>query len=75
MSPTSKSQQKAVHKYVKNNYDRINLMVYKGQREIIRNHAEKQGETLNGFVNRAVVELMEREGEPLPVHKKNESEE
>lgn len=75
MSPTSKSQQKAVHKYVKNNYDRINLMVHKGQREIIRNHAEKQGETLNGFVNRAVAELMEREGESLPVHKKNESEE
>lgn len=75
MSPTSKSQQKAVHKYVKNNYDRINLTVYKGQREIIRNHAEKQNETLNGFVNRAIAELMEREGEPLPVHKKKEFEE
>ena len=75
MSPTSKSQQKAVHKYVKNNYDRINLMVYKGQREVFRNHAEKHGETLNGFVNRAIAELMEREGEPLPVHKKNENEE
>ncbi|MEZ3455170.1 MAG: hypothetical protein K1W17_12515 [Oscillospiraceae bacterium] len=48
-------------------------MVYKGQREIIRNHAEKQGETLNGFVNRAIAELMEREGEPLPVNKKNEN--
>ncbi|MDE6763760.1 MAG: hypothetical protein K2J73_08790 [Oscillospiraceae bacterium] len=75
MSPTSKSQQRAVHKYVKNNYDRINLTVYKGQREIIRNHAERQDETLNGFVNRAIAELMEREGEPLLVHKKNENEE
>lgn len=72
MSPTSKSQQKAVHKYVKNNYDRINLTVYKGQREIIRNHAESQNETLNGFVNRAIAELMEREGEPLLTNKKIE---
>ncbi|MCM1024010.1 MAG: hypothetical protein NC395_08145 [Prevotella sp.] len=72
MSPISKAQQKAVHKYVKNNYDRVNLTVYKGYREKIRLHAEKNGETLNSFINRAIAETMEREGEPLPVHEKSE---
>ena len=69
----SKAQQKAVHKYVKNNYDRVSLMLYKGQKDIVKAHAERQGETLNGFINRAVAEAMEREGEPLPSPKKTES--
>lgn len=74
MSPTSKAQQKAVHKYVKKNYDRINLTLYKGLKEIIVDHANKQGETLNGFINRAIAETMEREGDPLPSHKNTENE-
>ncbi len=72
MSPISKAQQKAVHKYVKNNYDRVNLTVYKGYKDKIRLHAEKYGETINGFINRAIAETMEREGEPLPCHKDTE---
>ena len=35
-SKISKAQQKAVHKYVKNNYDRIELTVPKGQKDIIK---------------------------------------
>ena len=31
MSPASKAQQKAVNKYMKNNYDRINLVMPKGR--------------------------------------------
>ena len=69
----SKAQQKAVHKYVKNNYDRVSLMLYKGQKDIVKAHAERQGETLNGFINRAIAEAMECEGEPLPSPKKTES--
>ncbi len=69
----SKAQQKAVHKYVKNNYDRVSLMLYKGQKDIVKAHAERQGETLNGFINRAINEIMEREGEPLSTNKKAES--
>ena len=34
-SKISKAQQKAVNKYVKNNYDRINVTFPKGQKEII----------------------------------------
>ena len=58
---TSKAQQKAVHKYVKNNYDRFELLAPKGNKERIKAHAEKQGESLNGFVNRAIAETIERD--------------
>lgn len=52
--PVSKSQQKAVHKYVKANYDRMELTVPKGRKDIIKAHAETQGESVNGFINRAI---------------------
>ena len=57
----SKAQQKAVHKYVKANYDRMELTVPKGQKEAIKAHAEARGESVNGFVNRAISEAMERD--------------
>lgn len=61
-SKVSKAQQKAVHKYVKNNYDRIELTVKpKGRKEKLKAHAEKTGETLNSFINRAIDETMERD--------------
>ena len=61
---TSKAQQKAVHKYVKNNYDRIELTVKpKGKKDELKAHAEKQGETLNSFINRAINETIERDNQ------------
>ena len=50
----SKSQQKAVHKYVKANYDRMELTVPKGRKELIKAHAEAHSESVNGFINRAI---------------------
>ena len=44
-------------------YDRINLMVPKGQKEIIKAHAERKGESVNGFINRIIDEAMEKEKE------------
>lgn len=41
--------------------DRVNLTMPKGQKEIIKAHAEAQGESLNGFINRAISETMERD--------------
>ena len=61
----SKSQQKAVHKYVKINYDRMELTVPKGQKEIIKTHAEARSESVNGFVNRAISETMERDNNAI----------
>ena len=59
--PVSKAQQKAVNKYMSQNYDRINLTVPKGQKEIIKAHAEAHSESVNGFINRAIEETMERD--------------
>ena len=61
MSPASKAQQKAVNKYMKKNYDRVNLVMPKGRKDTIRVHAETNGESLNGFINRAIDEAMERD--------------
>lgn len=58
----SKAQQKAVHKYVKANYDRQELTMPKGKKELIKAHAESKGESVNAFINRAIDETMEREG-------------
>ena len=56
---TSKAQQKAVNKYMATNYDRINLTVPKGEKETIKAHAETNGESVNGFINRAIKQTME----------------
>jgi predicted HicB family RNase H-like nuclease len=60
MSPASKAQQKAVTKYVKEKYDRIVVTMPKGKREMIKAVADAQGESLNGFVSKAVDERIER---------------
>ena len=60
----SKAQQKAVNKYMAANYDRINLTVEKGKRDIIKAHAaQKDGGSVNAFINRAIDETMERDAE------------
>ena len=43
MSPASKAQQKAVNKYMKSNYDRVNLVMPKGKKDIIQAHAAQKG--------------------------------
>lgn len=59
----SKSQQKATNKWIANNYDRVNLTVPKGKKDIIKAHAESRGESVNSFINRAIDETIERETE------------
>ena len=56
-----KANQRAVNKYVKNNYDRINVTMPKGRKEEIKAHAESKGESVNGFINRAIDETIERD--------------
>lgn len=61
--PASKAQQKAVNKYMKENYDRVNLTIPKGKKEQLQAHAAARGESVNGFINRAIDEAMERDQE------------
>ncbi len=64
----SKAQQKAVNKYVREKYDRV-LVTFskKGKKDIIKAHAEGCGESVNGFINRAIDEAMERDTSQQPV--------
>lgn len=57
----SKSQQAAVHKYVKANYDRLELTVPKGQKAEIKAHAESMGESVNAFISRAIENQMKQD--------------
>ena len=49
------------NEFNKNNYDRINLLLPKGKKEVIKSHADSKGESVNSFINRAITETMERE--------------
>ena len=57
----SKAQQKAVNKYMAANYDRVNVTMPKGKKDVIKAHAETRGESVNAFIGRAIDETMERD--------------
>ena len=66
--PASKAQQKAVHKYTKENYDRFLVtMKPKGRLETVKAHAAAQGESVNGFINRAIDSQMGRDTSGSPI--------
>lgn len=56
-----KTSAKAKNTWIAKAYDRINLTVTKGRKAVIQAHAQAQGESVNGFVNRAIDETMERD--------------
>lgn len=60
MAIRSEAQKKAVAKYNAAKYEQIQLRVEKGKKETIKAFAESRGESLNGFINRAIDEAMQR---------------
>ncbi len=50
----SDAQKEATARYNKKTYDRINIIVKKGQRQIIKDFAASQGKSLNRFILDAV---------------------
>lgn len=56
-----KTSAKSKNTWITKVYDRINLTVPRGQKDLIQAHAEAQGESTNGFINRAISETMERD--------------
>lgn len=46
--------------YVKLIYDDLRIRVPKGKKQLISDYAETHGESINGFVNRAIDEAMEK---------------
>ena len=56
----SESRLKANKKYHEK-FDNVQIRVPSGEKATIIEHAEKRGESLNGFVRRAINEAMERD--------------
>lgn len=56
---TGKSEYK--NQWIAEKLDRINLTMPKGKKEKVKAHAEAQGESINGFINRAIDETMQRD--------------
>ena len=59
--PRSDAMDRAIKKYEQEKVDRIIFRVPKGTKELIQEHAEKQGESLSAFLNRAVQETIKRD--------------
>ena len=57
------SQKEATARYNKKTYDRINVIVKKGQRQIIKDFAASQGKSLNRFICDAIEKEMNQENE------------
>lgn len=47
----TKATMRAVDKYVKAKYDRIEIKVPKGRKQAVEAHAKQRGESVNGLVN------------------------
>lgn len=56
-----KASAAAKNRWNSKTYDRINLTVYKGEKEQIQAHAAERGESVSGFINRAIRAQMERD--------------
>ena len=61
MSPSSEARKRASAKYTLKAYDRLEIKVKKGCKEELKTYAAERGESLNGFVNRAIKETIERD--------------
>ena len=62
----SKAQIKATAKYEAKAYDKTLIRLPKGRLDEIRAHIEPAGESLNGFIGRAILEAMARHSGGTP---------
>ena len=60
MAPISEARKRANDKYIEK-LDEIKVRVPKGRKAELQAHAEQQGESLNGFIVRAIDETIERD--------------
>jgi predicted HicB family RNase H-like nuclease len=57
----SDAQKEATARYNKKTYDRIDVIVKKGQRQIIKDFAASQGKSLNRFICDAIEYQMNKD--------------
>lgn len=60
---SKEARNKAVSKYVKENYDTILLRFTKesGDKQLISEHSKKMNETITGFIKRAIRQTIEND--------------
>lgn len=61
--PYSEARKRANQKWDSANLDRISVVIPKGEKDKIKAHAERKGESLNGFVVRAIHETLENDNQ------------
>jgi len=59
--PITEAQKRATMKYLKDKTDELKIRMPKGRKAELQAHAERGGESLNGFINRAADETMLRD--------------
>ena len=59
----NKSRIKATTKYSAKAYERIELRVKKGYKQVVTSHAAAQGESVNQFINRAMANQIQSDTE------------
>lgn len=47
------------NEYISKNYDSLRIVVSKGKKAKIKAYADSKGESINGFVNKAIDKAME----------------
>ena len=57
----SEARKRANDKYLKEKVEEFKVRVPKGKNDVIKAHAEAQGDSTNAFINRAIDETMERD--------------
>lgn len=58
--PISDAQYRATKKYNAKSYDRIEISVYKGEKQKIKEYAEKKGKSVNAYIYDLIKEDMKK---------------
>ena len=56
-----KNSYESIKRYQDKTYDKVLVRMPKGRKDEIKAHAESQGKSVNGFINEAIDEKMEKE--------------
>lgn len=59
--PMSDAQYRATKKYNAKTYDRIEISVYKGDKDKIKKYAQKKGKSVNSYIYDLIKEDMQKD--------------
>ena len=58
--PSDNPTYRAIEKYKKKTYERIELLVHKGEKQKIKEFASKRGKSVNGFITDLIRDEMDK---------------